>query len=124
MGAAVQPDEQVKFYPPSQLVYNTPVDGANLPFDPQATVTSTSIPPIQVDCAVEYFDAEDQPTTFGLIAPARVVITVLDDAYQRIKDCPYIVIHGDRYNYRRTQPPLGLFDVGIYQLHYMAVNET
>lgn len=126
MGAAPDEAEQVKFHFPSVLTYNTgaPHDGLGVPFDPNATVTSTAPPAVHVDCAVEYFDKEDQPTSFGLMAPSRIAITLLDVDYVTVKDCSYVVVHGDRYDYRRTEPPGGLFDVGLYVMHFSAENET
>jgi hypothetical protein len=125
MGAAPDLDEQVTFHFASTLTYNVPADGAQVPFDPTATVTSApSAAPVRVPCAVEYFDAENQPTNFGLMAPSRLSITLLDEDYERVKASTYVVAHGDRYNYRRTEPPSGLFDVGLYTMHFTAVNET
>jgi hypothetical protein len=34
------------------------------------------------------------------------------------------MIDGDRYNYRRTEPPRGLFDVGVYRVHVLAEDES
>ena len=124
MGAAPGSDDQVTFHFPSQLVYNTNVDGANVPFDPAATVTSSTPAPVRVDCAVEYFDVENQPTSFGLLAPSRLTITLLDVDYEQVKECSYVVVHGDRYDYRRTEPPSGLFDVGLFTMHFTAQSET
>lgn len=124
MGAAPDEEAQVYFHFANTLVYNRPVDGSNTPFDPSATVTTAALPPVQVDCAVEYFDSENQPTAFGLLAPSRVAITLLDDDYEQVKDCAYVVIHGDRYDYRRTEPPSGLFDVGIYVMYFTSGSET
>jgi hypothetical protein len=124
LGAAPDPAEQLKFYFPSTLVYTGPADGNEVPFDPATTVTSTPSAPVTVDCAVEYFDAENQPTSFGLLAPARIGVTLLDVDYAKVKGCSHVVIHGDRYNYRRTEPPAGLFDVGLYTLHFTSENET
>lgn len=125
MGAAPDETQQVKFYFPSTLVYNVAAkDDANFPFDPASTVTSTPRPFVHVDCAIEYFDAEGQPTSFGLIAPSRLAITLLDDEYEQVKDCTYVVVHGDKYNRRRTEPPLGMFDVGVYTMHFTAEDET
>lgn len=124
MGAAPDPADQVKFHFPSQLVFNGSADGQEVPFDPTATVTSTTPTPVHVDCAIEYLDYEDQVTSFGLMAPTRVALTLLDDDYEQVKDCSYVVIGGDRYDYRRTEPPAGLFDVGLYVMHFTARNET
>lgn len=124
MGAAPEADEQVTFHFASTLTYNVPADGAHVPFDPSATVTSAAPSPVQVPCAVEYFDAENQPSSFGLMAPSRLSITLLDEDYAQVKHADYVIAHGDRYNYRRTEPPSGLFDVGLYTMHFTAVNET
>lgn len=124
MGAALDASEQVTFHFASTLTYNVPADGAAVPFDPNATVTRVTPDPMRVDCAVEYFDMENQPTSFGLMAPSRLAVTLLDVDYEQVKDCSYVVIHGDRYNFRRTEPPSGLFDVGLYTMHFTAENET
>jgi hypothetical protein len=95
-----------------------------VPFDPHATVTNVTPAPVKVDCAIEYFDAENQPTDFGLLAPTRISITMLDDAYEKVKGCAYVVIAGDRYDYRRTEPPVGLFDVGVWTMHFTSPSDS
>lgn len=124
MGAAPDEAEQVQFGFASVLTFNGTADGDNVPFDPAATVTSVAPPLVHVDCAVEYFDAENQPTNFGLMAPTRLAITLLDEEYDQVKEASYVLVHGDRYDYRRTQPPQGLFDVGLYVMHFTAQSET
>jgi hypothetical protein len=124
MGAAIDTDEQVTFHFASTLVYAGSADGAEVPFDPAATVVTTTPDPMRVDCAVEYFDAENQPTNFGLLAPSRLAVTLLDVDYEQVKEAQYVVAHGDRYDYRRTEPPSGLFDVGLYTMHFTSQNET
>jgi hypothetical protein len=124
MAASPVAEEQVAFYFPSQLVYNKSVDTEDVPFDPAATVTSTPTAPIKVPCALEYVDSEGSSGPFGVITPTRVTTTLLDEDYEQVKGATYIVIAGDRYNYRRTEPPSGLFDVGLYTMHFTAENET
>ena len=124
LGAPPIAEERALFHFPNQLVYNGGVDGANVPFDPASTVTNTSPDPVRVDCAIEYFDAENQPTNFGLLAPSRISVTLLDVDYVKVKGCAYVVVGGDRYDYRRTEPPLGLFDVGVYIMHFASPSET
>ncbi len=119
------PDLQPAFYFNEVVDTGTAsVDDAQVPYDPAIPAGPRPRGPVYVDCAVEYFDAENQPTDFGLLAPTRIVVTVLDEEYETIKDCDYVVIHGDRYNYRRTEPPVGLFDVGVFSLHFTAESET
>ena len=126
MGAPPDPSQQITFYFPETTINagSVPVDGAGVPFDPEAELTGTAPDPVQVECALEYFDAEDQPTSFGMMAPARLAVTLLDLDYELVAGASYVVVHGDRYNYRRTQPPQGLFDVGLYVMHFTAENET
>lgn len=124
LGAAPDAAEQIKFHFASTLVYNGSADGREVPFDPTATVTSTTPDPVHVDCAIEYLDVEDQSTGFGLMAPTKIALTLLDEDYTQVKDSIYVTIHGDRYDYRRTEPPQGLFDVGLYVMHFTATNET
>ena len=124
MGAPPEDGEQATFHFPGTLVYNGYLDGDQVPFDPTATITSNEPPTVKVDCAIEYFDAENQPTNFGMMAPSRIVVTVLDEDYRKIRGCSYVVVHGDRYDYRRTEPPSGLFDVGVYTLHFLSQSET
>jgi hypothetical protein len=124
MAASPTADEQVAFYFPATLVYNRTVDTEDVPFDPAATVTSTPTAPIKVPCALEYVDSEGSSGPFGVITPTRVTTTLLDEDYEQVKGATYIVIAGDRYNYRRTEPPSGLFDVGLYVMHWAAVDET
>lgn len=124
MGAAPEADEQVTFLFAPQLVYNSPTDDSNVPFDPSATVVETTPAPVRVPCAVEYFDATAQLTELGAVSPTRVEILLMDVDYEQVKDAVAVVIHGDRYNYRKTEPPSGLFSVGIYTLHFDAEDES
>lgn len=124
MGAAVDEADRVIFHFPKALTSEGPVDGHDIPFDPTQDVTVAEPDPVHVDCAVEYFDAAGQLTNFGVIAPSRLTITLLDQEYAQVVGCSFVVAHGDRYNYQRTEPPVGLFDVGIWVLHFQAENET
>lgn len=124
MGAPAVEGEQAVFHFPAVLTYNTLADGDQLPFNPETTVTSQEPTTVKVDCAIDYFDAEDQPTNFGLLAPTRIAVTLLDEDYVKVKECTYVVVHGDRYDFRRTEPPSGLFEVGVYTMHFTSRNET
>jgi hypothetical protein len=124
LGAAPDPAEQVTFHFASAKSTMSPADGSGTPFNPNATIARTTAPPVKVDCAVEYFDAEGNATAFGFQAPTRLRITLLDVDYEQVEGCAYVVIHGDRYNFRRTEPPLGLFDVGLKIMHFTAEGES
>lgn len=123
MGATPVADDQVTFYFEPQLVYTGNVDAEGVPFDPATTVQRVDPPAVKATCAVEYDDAQTTPTNVGFITASRVRTILLDDEYQKVKGAIYITIGGDRYDYRRTEPPTGLFDVGIYVMHWVAENE-
>ena len=124
MAASPVASEQVAFYKATELIYTVPVDDDNVPFDPTTTVQRVAPPPVRVPCGVEYFDAEGQPVPFGTVTVSRITCTLLDEDYVQVKDSAYVVIGGEKYLYRRTQPPSGLFDVGLYVMHFRAENET
>lgn len=123
MAAPVEAVDQATFYFPNVLVYNRPVDADNVPFDPASTVTSQPVTPVRVTCAIEYFDADGLPTNFGTVTPSKITITLLDEEYERVKSCSSVVVGGERYVYQRTEPPLGLFEVGLFTLHFTAEDE-
>lgn len=123
MAAPPVSDEQATFYFPAQLVYNVGTDAEDTPFDPTATVTRTQPSPVKVPCALE-FKGANQDTDFGLIAPARIAITLLDEDYAKVAGFSYVVIRGEKYNFDRVDPPNGLFDVGLYTVHVSAESQT
>jgi hypothetical protein len=125
MAAPPVEGERAIFYFPSQLVYNAAIDGEDVPFDPQATVQR--LPPrvvTDVPCGVEYFDAQGQEIVFGTVTASRIAITLLDEDHSQVKGCAYVTIGGDKYLFKRTETPSGLFDVGLYTMHFTSENET
>lgn len=123
MAAPPSSEEQATFYGPATLVYTGSVDDDEVPFNPETTVVRQPAEGVKVPCGIEYRDAEGQPVPFGTHTASRLVVTLLDQDYARIRGCAYVVVGGEKYLYRRTQPPTGLFDVGLYTLHFTAENE-
>lgn len=124
MGAGLDETEQVTFYFESTYAGTSNKDGQGVPFAVDAALTPTTPDPIRRDVAIEYFDAEGQPTGFGPLTPSRLALTLLDEEYVDVKDAKWVVVHGDRYNYSRTEPPQALFDVGVYVMHFKSEDET
>lgn len=124
MAEAPLASDQIAFYQAATLVYTGPVDDENVPFDPQRTVQRVPATPVHVPCGIEYFDAQGQEVVFGTITPTRIVVTLLDEDYLKVKDSTYCVVGGDKYVYRTTEPPSGLFDVGLFSMHFRAESET
>lgn len=129
MGAPPAVEEQATFFFPSQLVYDSVDDAADTdasgtPFDPSIPVRRVIPDPIRVPCAVEYFDAQGVLTDFGMVTPSRATVTLLDEDYAKIKGCDSVALMGERFVYRNTEFPSGLFDVGLYTMHFVAENDT
>lgn len=124
MGAAPVEENQVTFHFPSTLVYTGPADAEDVPFDPDVTVTSSNPEPVRVPAAVEYYDASGLLIEPGVAQPTRIRITLLDEDYEQVKDANRVTAGGDTYHYRRTEPPSGLFDVGLFIMHFHAASET
>lgn len=119
VGLPVELEEQPVFvFPADTLDTGVERDSQGVPFDWQAGRTKVGEDvTFQVPCAIEYKDEEGQTVNFGVVAPARVELTLLDHDYELIKGFSYVIIAGNRYRYLRTQPPIGLVDVGVYIIH-------
>lgn len=120
MGAPPDAAEQATFYFPTQLIYTGPVDDDGIPFDPNQLATRTQPPNVKVPCAVEYTDSNGDATNFGIIVPARAKIILLDEEYDLVKTCSGVILRGEKFIYRSTEMPNGLFDVGVYTMIFVA----
>lgn len=132
MGAPTSTTEQVTFYWNREKTYS-PQDHGRRPYDfTQATVTdvpgNADIPAgsTTVDCAVEFTPrnstgAENQ---VGAFEAPRCVVTILDEEYATIEGFDYAMIDGTTYHPDYVAPPLGLFDVTVYQIHLTAADEA
>ena len=120
-------EERATFYFPNQLVYTVETDDDGVPFDRNAMPVTTVVPPLQLPCAVEYFDAAGAVTVFGVMVPSRAAITLLDEDFHLIDGSApgsahfsHVMLRGEKFVYRSTEYPTGLFDVGIYTIHVFA----
>lgn len=98
-------------------------DGEGVPFDPSASITRTTPAAVTKPCAVEFVDAAEQPTPFGTVIPSKVKVILLDEDYAAVKTADYVVIAGDKYVRSHEPPSVGLFDVGVHTIIYIAENE-
>lgn len=131
MGAAPEETRQATFFFPSQLIFvdaadeDARVDQAGVPFDPSVPVRRETPDPVRVPCAIEYYDANGvQVGELGIVAPTSVKVLLLDQEHAKVEGCERVVIDGDEYWYRKTQPPMGLFDVGIFEVWFHVERET
>lgn len=127
MRVGLPPDltDQPTFVFPLTFVNDSPLDDEDVPFDPAARPVATpSKTSVKVPCAVEYIDAAGKVENFGVVVNSKVVLTFLDEDYEAVKGFAYVVIGGERYFYRKTQPPLGLDSVAIWQVHCEAEDDV
>jgi hypothetical protein len=123
MGAPTTATDQVKFYFASTVTPGPSADATGMPFNPALAPTEATPEPITVPCAVEYDRQEGEHDRVGFVVPSRLRILLLDVDYQQVKDCSYIVHGGDRYDLRYEEPPIGLFDVGVHTMVFVARGE-
>lgn len=126
MGLPVDPAERATFRWRTETTFDV-ADPAGNPYDfTSAPVDTDSHVDVQVPCAVEFVSrtiAADG-TSLGEFKSPRAVITVLDTHYPDIEGANEVLLGGDAYTINFVAPPLGLFDVTVYQLHCTAVGET
>lgn len=98
-------------YPPG-----TKLDPSGKPIDARMRPTVTSLPPVQVPCAVEYQqDTSNNESLVGTLWTDRATVTVLDIHYDTIKDAIEVELSGKRYMIQQMTS-VGLGPVTVYQL--------
>lgn len=102
-------------------------DVIDRPYDWTSNPTSTTAhTDVVVDCAVEFGRVAGNITErnpVGDFDSVRAIITVLDVDYVLIAGADYVSIGGDQYVIEYVQP-MALFDVDVYQIHAVAVDES
>jgi len=101
-------------------------DNSGNPYDFSSTPQQTfSRPDVQIVAAVEVAnDNVPDGTSIGGFNNPTAIITVLDEEYALISDADMVILGGSTYDIMYTAPPIGLFDVTVYQIHAVAVDET
>lgn len=77
-----------------------------------------------ITCAVEQLDAAGQVVEMGIINPTKIKITMLDEQYRQTAGFWFVEIAGDRYFYRRTEPPVSMVTATIWVVHATAEDDT
>lgn len=105
----------------------TTADPAGNPYDytatPAATVTHADV---SIPVAVEFSarPAGSRDTSVGQFDASRAVITVLDEDYEQVEGADIVMLGENTYEIEFVGPPLGLFDVTIYQIYADARDES
>lgn len=112
------------FYTIQSTSSASPTDSEGTPFDSAAVVTAPAPKAVQVDCAVEYRDADGRLDAYGYIAASRIALTFMDVDYAKVRGFDYCVINGNKFNYRHTEPPIGMGPITIYTVVVIAEDES
>jgi hypothetical protein len=121
MGAPTSVQERATFRWVTAKTFNID-DPAGRPYDwGQAPATSTTTADVQIDCAVEFTSTSSTTNAVGQFEKARATITVLDEDYVKIIGADQVILGGDTYVIDFVEPPIGLFEVTIYQVHCSAL---
>jgi hypothetical protein len=125
MGLPPATADQPTFYFAQPRAYDVPVDEEGVPYDPtaQPLPAASGLNPVQVLCAVEYYDAFGEIITFGIVTPSRVVLTLLDAEFAQVDGFTHVEIGQERYVFRHWEVPLGLFNVGVRRAWCLNENE-
>lgn len=152
MGSPTRPEDRAIFHFRRKRVYpeGTRLDQEGKPLNSSIRAEYMAPEPLTLEhVAVETEKATPDELPVGVRIPTRVVITLLDDEYQQIKDhAAHIILEeeteddpavlletgeefayevelgGDRYRIGYRPAPLALFDSGVHQLVCYAMEES
>lgn len=105
----------------------TTADPAGAPYDFTASPTTTDAPPdVQIPVAVEFSarPAGSLETSIGEFDTSRVIITILDEDYELVRGADEVLLGGNTYDIQFVGPPIGLFEVTVYQVFAIARDES
>ena len=124
-GEPTRAQDKVTFYFNVRSEHSGPVDEDGVPFDPaERTVNLREDDAVVVDCAVEYQDRAPKAETFGVMVPARVILTLLDPDWQQVKDFAYVKAGGDLYHRSTVEPPIALGSIDVWSVICTAEGES
>ena len=107
-----------------ELVTAPRLDRDGEPLDPEIEVRRVADEQISVDCAIEVDRADAEELPVGNFRPTKVIVTLLDEQYELVKDCRELAYNGDKYLYGYEPESNGLFEVGIYTMVFYAIDES
>lgn len=124
-GAPSNDSDQATFVMPQTILSTTgPLDDEGVPFDPAVTPVKSVLSRKTVPCAYEYIDAQGKIENLGIINPSRIKFTLLDDDYQEVKGFAYAVVGGQKYLYRKTEPPVALGSIDVWTVYCQSEDES
>jgi hypothetical protein len=127
MGQPTNPAEQTTFVWLEEDTFAAEGPGPETdPYDWTATPTTTvsTRKVVQVNCAVEFQRSEvagEPAGSMGGFSSSYATLTLLDEDWALVKGADEVLIGGNTYLIEAPgATPMGLFDVGVYQLRVTA----
>lgn len=126
MGLPNDPDDQPTFFFKRQKQWpsGTVLDQEGNALDPNVAPVYVNPAPVKVPCAVELETGTIEEISVGQFVSTRMIITLLDEHYDTVKNAIAVEHSGDRYKIRYERPKLGLFDVNVHQFVCTAEDES
>ena len=130
MGMPADPNEQLVWHINPVVSFENQ-DPAIKPYDWSATpvVDQPGDPDhpsgiVAVDYALEFAATGGGESEVGRFDQSRLTVTVLDNEYEQIKNADYAMIGRVYYEIKFVAPPVGLFDVTVYQIFLVARDQS
>lgn len=100
------------------------LDRDGVPLDPEVLVTEGSERLVKVDAAIEIEPADPNEMPVGNFRPTKALVTLLDAEFALVDGCDELRYNGDRYAFGYEPGAFGLFNAGIHQLTFYALDES
>lgn len=131
MGAPEDTEERITFrWLPDKQYTNTDSGGNPYSWTTPPNAQQTR-PDQQVDASWEFVSrvSAERDTILGRFTPSRVVVTLLDEDYDKVfddEDNPpnLMVINDIDYEISFVAPPQGLFEVTVYEIYGQAIDNA
>lgn len=126
MGLPQDPSERITFRWTPDKTYDDSDSGGNPWSWDVVPVVTDERADVQVPAAVEFAarPAGSVDTALGQFDTSRVTVTLLDEEFEKIRGADLMVIDANIYDIAFVGPPIGLFDVTVYQLFGEARDES
>lgn len=136
MGLPDNPAQRATFHYTTSRTYppGTKLDREGRPLDPHISPVKVTPDPVQIPVAIDFKTATYDELPVGAHIPAKVVITVIDEEWAKVRDAHTdtypdakpieVELDGDMYRIGFLGPPQGLFEVTIYELYCFAKEES
>lgn len=126
LGLPDDTSERATFMWTPQKTYGA-TDAAGRPYNWTATPTSVvTHDDVQIDVAIEFhrYSAGEGNTSVGEFHTTSVTLTVLDEDYALVQGADKVLLGGNTYTVEYVAPPIGMFDVTVYQVYLKAEDES